>query len=155
MRNAILLSGLIALAAAFAAHAETTAEKPDLAFIRAQQIELRGLIEKKEGVFADISEVERNELVVRQNRLLATLDGVAEFTDLSKEDQFEVFNELEWINATVNDARGAQVVCEYVRKTGSHRKVKECKTVAQRDADREASLEAMREFRETYGLPNN
>jgi hypothetical protein len=150
-----MLSLVLSLAWPLQALAERADDMPDLAEVRAQQVELRGMVEQKQDVFAEWSDVRRAELMARQDRLLAKLAGVESFHDLDKRAQFEVFNELEWINATVNDARGAQVVCEYVEKTGSRRKIKECKTVAQRDAEREESQDSLRDLRETGGMRNN
>lgn len=131
-------------AMSFNASADDTAG-PTLTEIRAQQVELRADVQAGAGVFEDMDRLKREQLAARQSQLLALIEGKELVQELDDEDQVEAFNLLEQINATVNNLEDQQMVCEYVRKTGSHRKVKECKTVAQRREEREAAQRNLQE----------
>ena len=141
MQNLGRLRGTVfglCLAASFGVSADDVAGR-DLTDIREQQIELRAQAQAGKGIFEEMSNPERRELVARQSKLLAMIEGKDNVKDLDDAGQVEVFNLLEQINATINDVEGQQMVCEMTRKTGSHRKTKVCMTVAQRDQLREDS----------------
>lgn len=127
----------LCLIASFGANAEGTGQ--DLAEIRAQQTEYLADAKAGEGLFEVFSDVERRELVERQTRLLALIEGKDNVLDLDDAGQVEAFNLLEQINASVTNAKGQQMVCENVRKTGSNRKTKVCMTVSQREEMRDDS----------------
>lgn len=127
---------------------------PDLAAIRAEQTALRAEVEAGSGAFAKMSGVERQALAGRQAQLLALIDDKASIRDLGDDAQVRAFNLLQEINATVTQAEDARVVCEYTKKTGSHRKVKECMTVAERRRDREESQKYLEEFRKGFCIKN-
>lgn len=140
-RIASAACGLL-LSATFAASADN-AMGASLDDIREQQLELRADAQAGDGVFEDMSGPERQELVERQTRLLAMIEGKSDVAELGNQDQVAAFNLLQEINATINKAEDSQVVCEYIRKVGSHRKTKECKTVAERRRER---MEAERDL---------
>lgn len=156
MRLPILLAALFSLAAVLPSHANTPGE-PDLAAIRAEQSELRSLAAKGEDPFTSMSKSGRQELVDRQSRLLQLIDGRESFDELQGPSQVEVVNLLQEINAIVNAAGDDEAFrCEYTRKTGSHRKERVCKTLAERRIESEASREAMRRWQNKGHLnPNN
>ena len=130
IRPAAALLGLCLATASFTALADNTG--PDLEAIRAQQIELRAEAMAAKGIFKTMEDRDRERLIARQNQLLALLDDKAALADFEDREQVLAFNLLEEINAIINHVEGEQVVCEYVRKTGSHRKSKQCTTVAQK-----------------------
>lgn len=134
----------LCLAVSFGASADDT-DGPTLAEIRAQQLELRADVQAGEGIFEDMQRVKREELAARQTKLLAMIEGKDMVQDLDDDTQVEAFNLLEQINASINDMEDQRMVCERVQKTGSHRKVKECKTVAQRREEREAAQRNLQE----------
>ena len=145
MRNVRGIAGVVfglCLAASFGASADDAAGR-DLADIREQQIGLRAEVQAGKGIFEEMSNTERQELAARQSKLLAMIEGKDNVRDLDDAGQVEAFNLLEQINATINDVKGQQMVCEMTRKTGSNRKVKVCMTVAQRDQLREDSRAVM------------
>lgn len=139
----------ICLAVSFGASADNT-DGPTLAEIRAQQLELRTDVQAGAGIFEDMERVEREQLAARQSRLLAMIEGKDLVQDLDDDTQVKAFNLLEEINATINDMEDQRMVCEHVRKTGSHRKVKECRTVAERRIEREAAQNNLRETLERF-----
>ena len=136
------LALVLGLATSFCASADDAPGR-DLTDIRQQQLELRAQAQAGEDVFEGMSGPEREELVARQSRLLALIEGKDNVNQLDDPGQVEAFNLLEQINATINDIQGNRMVCEMERKTGSHRKIKICMTVAQRDQLREDSRTVM------------
>lgn len=130
----------LCMAASSAVAADST-EGADLDAIRAQQTELRAEAQSGAGVFEKMSQPERAGLVAKQDHLLAMIEGKQELAELDDASKVAAFNLLQDINAIVNKAEGSQVYCEYVKKTGSHRKVKQCMTFAER---REMQAEAQR-----------
>lgn len=119
------------LAVSFGASADGT-DGPTLTEIRAQQIELRADVQAGDGIFKEMDRVKREQLATRQTQLLAMIEGKDLVQDLDDDVKVEAFNLLEQINATINDTEGQRMVCERVRKVGSHRTVKQCMTVAER-----------------------
>ena len=51
----------------------------------------------------------------------------------------ELFNELQWIDATVAKAQDERMVCEYTRSVGSNRMQSVCMTAAQRQKLRDSA----------------
>lgn len=117
---------------------------PDLGAIRAQQLELRSDIQAGSGPFKDMNSAERRRLAERQARLLALLEGKDSIDELDETARLDAFNLLQEINAAVTGVEGDQLVCEYVRKTGSHRKTKQCMTMAERRRAQEETEEYLR-----------
>lgn len=64
----------------------------------------------------------------------------------SEGDRLDVLNAQEEINAILARNDGDRLVCEFVTRTGSHRRSKECLTVREREARRAAEQEALREI---------
>lgn len=158
MSRSPLLAALLGLAIVLPAHAAPdNAAGPDLAVIRAEQLELRALAAAGEDPFDTMAKAERQRLVDRQTRLLQLLEGRESFDELGDARKVQVANLLQEINATVNPVGDEEKFrCEYVRKTGSHRKERVCKSEAQRRFEAEASREALRELRRSGPLnPNN
>lgn len=153
-RASAAVFGLLLSIASVIAVADEVEPGVDLAAIRAEQTALRADVEAGKGIFDGMSGVERQELAGRQSQLLALIEGAASIRELDDDAQVRAFNLLQQINATVTRAEDAQVVCEYTRKTGSHRKVKECMTVAERRRDREESQKYLEEFRKGYCVQN-
>jgi len=123
--------GLCLLVSGVSATANNT-DGPDLDAIRAQQVALQADARAGSGIFEEMTKAERDQLVSRQSRLLGIIDGKSTVDDLDDAAQVEAFNLLEEIKATVTRAEDSQLVCEWTRKTGSHRKVKQCMTVGER-----------------------
>ena len=147
MRSSTRLIGAVfglLMATSFGAVADDT-DGPTLSEIRTQQTELRKEVAKGADIFQAMSEAERKSLTARQDELLAMIEGKEIVRELDDEEQVRAFNLLQEINAMVNDVEDDRVVCEYVRKTGSHRKTKDCATVAERRVRREAAQNNLRE----------
>lgn len=111
--------------------------------IRKQQSDIREGVLSKSGRYRDLPENTRNELLSRQTRLLATIDGKQVADDLNQTERTEVFNDLEWIEAAINRAQDERMVCEYIRTIGSNRKQRVCRTAAQVQQEHERSREEL------------
>lgn len=150
-RIAAALCGLC-LFASFGAAAEKT-DGPAFSEIRAQQLELREEVSEGNGIFQAMNEQERGIVVQRQDELLALIEGKDVVEDLPDADKVRAFNLLQEINALVNNIDDDRVICEYVRKTGSHRKTKRCATVAERRIQRETAQHAMQNTLDRFCSP--
>jgi hypothetical protein len=144
----VLLAALVGLAVALPSHAAPDkVDAPDLAVIRAEQLELRALAAAGEDPFDTMGTAERQALVDRQTRLLKLLEGRESFDELMAARQVEIANLLQEINSMVNVVSDDEKFrCEYIRTTGSNRKQRVCKSVAERRIQSEASREAMRRW---------
>lgn len=131
------------LASSHAAAESRIQTTPPFADIRAQQLEIRERVMAKSGQYKDMSPGTRNELVARQDQLLALIEGKDKLDDLSEADKTLAFNTLEWINATITDSENNRMICERARPVGSNRVQRVCATVAERRANREAALRAI------------
>lgn len=146
---------LLGIALCFPAIANETEDKgPDLEQIRAEQTIIREHAVAGKDIFEDVSTAKRDDLVAKQDRLLAMLEGKQVLGDLSNKEQVAAFNLLQSINETVNVVEDDQRVrCSHQGKTGSHRKFKVCKTLGQRKREQDASQRLMRTIQRGYLLP--
>ncbi len=111
--------------------------------IQSQQAEIRAGVEAGSGRYEALSPDTRNQLLTRQAQMLSVLEGKQSTDELSQDQKMEVFNTLEWIEATVNNDDDERLVCERRQILGSTRRERVCKTVAQMRAEREAARKQM------------
>jgi hypothetical protein len=132
MRLPILLAGaVLALSAALPARANS-GDLLSLDAVRTQQAEIRREAQAGRGIYGNLSEAQRSQLLTRQDRVLRMIEGKQSSRDLSEPQRLELFNQLEAIEAVVNQAEDQRMVCRRVATIGSNRKERVCKTVAQR-----------------------
>jgi hypothetical protein len=131
---AVVLSLTLFAPAAFAA---TDPNLMEFEAIRAQQAEIRAGVESRTGIYKDLSSSDREQLLDKQRFVLATIDGKQSASDLNPQQKDSVFNSLEQIEAIINRAEDDRLVCQQVKQTGSNRKTRVCRTVAQMREDRE------------------
>jgi hypothetical protein len=139
MRNGILLALLVAVASTGSAFAidRNTGIKADA--ILSQQQQIRAELTSRSGPFKDMEESKRSDVSAKQDVVFHLLEGKQNSGELNEPQRVELFNALEAIEATVNNARDEQVICEHVKQIGSNRPQKVCKTYAQREKEREAA----------------
>ncbi len=144
MRNWIVgaLSTLM-LAAAFSPTVAGVPDALDLDAIRNQQAEIRAGVNAQTGLYEDMAETTRRDLISRQDRVLRTIDGKQTSSDLTDDQRMAVFNDLEWIEAAINKAEGERMVCERRKKLGSNRTERVCMTVAQQQEMRERARQEL------------
>lgn len=125
--------------------ASTLSPNQSVAEIVAQQQEIRSKVKAatETNGWEEIPQQKREELLSRQDRLLALLDGKQSIAELDKPDQAEAISSLEWINAVADSAEDERLVCNRERVTGSHRVTRVCKTVAQIRKQREMTRAAL------------
>lgn len=137
MRLAGFMTGvLIALVPLLASAAPPT---PSFESIRVQQESLKNDVARGQGPFSDLSKRERNKLLDQQDEILRLIEGKDSIEQLQPDQQLALFNGLEQIKAAAEDAEQNRMICQSVKKTGSQMRVRECKTVAQREREREAA----------------
>lgn len=120
-------------------------ESLNLDEVRSQQADIRAGVNAATGIYEDMSEANRRQLLERQDRVLRAIDGKTRGAELTEDAQIAVFNDLEWIEAAINRAEDERMVCERRKQLGSNRKERVCMTVAQQREMRErARAEMMR-----------
>lgn len=139
MRGLLLLFVLCSVLAMATASERKPPVIPD---ILQNQEQIRGDAKAGEGIYKDMPERTREDLLSRSTRLSALLEG-KEWADLNDEQQIEVFNSLEWINAAVMKAEDERLVCEQKKRPGSNLTFKVCKTVAMRRRESESAKKAV------------
>ena len=113
----------------------------DLNKVIVQQKQIRSdLMASKD--YRGLNEAQRTELLSRQDSLLRMLEGKETSADLTQEQQIRAFNDLEWIEAALNNAEGDRMVCRRERTLGSNRITRVCRTAAQMELEREQARDA-------------
>lgn len=109
---------------------------PILAIVE-QQKQIRADDIARRGRYGQLPLATRAELMNKQVEVLSLVEDKASTADLSRREQVEVFNRLEWIEATVNDTEDERMICRIERTLGSNRMVRTCRTVADERKDKE------------------
>lgn len=130
---------LIALASSGAVQAIDRAKGVDASAILTQQRQIRDDAMSRKGRYKSMEESKRSDLFNQQNIVFSLLDGKQSSNELMEPDQVKLFNALEAIEATVNNERDEQMICEHTRRVGSNRVERVCKTYAQRAKEREVA----------------
>ena len=115
----------------------------DLQQVREQQAEIRAGVMARSGPYKDMPDNTRTELLDKQNRLLAIIEGKQDAAELNDNQRVEAFNLLEWIEGAVNSTGDERMVCERTRKTGSNRTTRVCRTERQWREARERARRQM------------
>ncbi|MGQ4581962.1 hypothetical protein [Lysobacter sp. F60174L2] len=126
-----LASALLALFVASPASAQV-GDALSFDEVRTQQAEIRADAGARRGVYENLSERQHRQLEDRQHAVLRMIEGKQSPRELSEPQRMDLFNQLEAIEALVNQAEDQRMVCERVATIGSNRKQRVCKTVAQR-----------------------
>ena len=100
--------------------------------IRIQQEQIRGDLLRGHDAYNGLSKRERDELVQRQDGLLALIEGKETLLDLDEDGRTDAINSLEWIRAKLDDAEMERLICNREKRVGSNRVVRVCHTVAER-----------------------
>jgi len=130
---------LVALAATSVARGETV----DADAIRAQQAKIREDARVGRGIYENLSEAQRSELFTHQDVTLRLIEGKQTTEELSEPERLKLFNQLEAIEALVNQAQDQRLICERVATIGTNRKERVCKTVAQRREEMRLAQDAL------------
>jgi len=114
--------------------------RPALGEIRAQQAQIYQDARANRGAYADMSERERELLLSKQESVLSLIDGKESVEELERDERMLVFNGLESIRAIIEGTEADRLVCGLEKKTGTHLKTAECRSVAQKRGDREDAV---------------
>jgi hypothetical protein len=146
MTIANVLPAIAESMAAPAAASTSTVEapQPTVRQIVDQQTNLRSQVLSKKAAFRDLTDIERDELIKKQNRILELLDSRDDVQQLRAEEQVELFNHLEWVSATLRKAEEDRQVCERSRTVGSNRFQTVCMTARQYREHKERARQSMR-----------
>lgn len=144
---------------ASASGAEEPAAQPTVRQIVEQQTQLRADVIAKKGAFKDLTQIERDELTAKQNRILQLLEGRDDVSQLRVEDKIELFNHLQWVSAVVRNAEEDRQVCERSRTVGSNRFQVVCMTAREYREHKERARQSLRtavkcQGKETLGCKN-
>ena len=95
--------------------------------------------------YVELSNTDRRDVLDSLNTLGDLLADVSTIDELNNNEKLRVFNLQEQINTLLTEAaKGSRLVCARETKTGSHRSINVCKTVAQRERERDVSVEGLR-----------
>lgn len=137
---ALALSCVLAVPTAFA---HDSGKLLPLDPVREQQAQILAGAKAKAGIYANLSERDRDQLIARQTKMLRMIEGKKMSAELSESQKLQLFNDLEWIEATVNRADDDRMVCERRTVVGSNLKQRVCMTVAQHREVKERSREEL------------
>lgn len=136
----LLAAALLAMAGHAVAGDDVVARSGE---ILAEQRAIRADMDALKGRYADMPLVKREKIAANQDRLFALLEGTVDTSELDPADRTEAFNLQQAIAAAINDREDERIVCERIKRTGSHRVTRVCKSVAQMRAEREAARASM------------
>lgn len=151
--NIRLVTAMLTLVMVPLAHAAAIETNQRVDEIVAQQQEIRLEVREVKNGWDEIPEQKRNELLGKQDRLLALLAGKETIGDLNETDQVEVANTLEWIKALANNAEDERLVCRRERPLGTNRVMTTCNTVAEIRQRRETTKDTMRDAERMMQIP--
>ena len=137
-----LASALLALFVASPASAQV-GDALSFDEVRTQQAEIRADAGARRGVYENLSERQHRQLEDRQDALLRMIEGKQSPRELSEPQRMDLFNQLEAIEALVNQAEDQRLICERVATIGTNRKERVCKTVAQRREEMRFAQDAL------------
>lgn len=145
-----IVIAIMLLSASIVAGANGVAQT-NIEAIREQQQKIRAVLEDRKGAYKDMSEADRSKLFAEQSKVEQLTQGKTSTSDLDERSRVELFNSLETIKAIVTNAEDERMVCERVKRTGSNRPERVCKTVAQRRAESEDASRDMDLKRRSLG----
>lgn len=145
MFRATVVAALFGMALAGPAHAATTAPALDTSKPTAAQIQRIHADLADHKTYSELSQDDRAQVVNALSRISGRLGDDAVLSSLHPTAQVEVVNDQDLVNTLLAKARAdSRLVCRREKLTGSNRAQTVCMTVAERDAARERSMEAMR-----------
>ena len=136
-----LLMGVLLVLASTAAAADGPVPTFDVDEIVAEQEDFRSQAIAGRGVFEDMTRQDRTLFEAQQVGLFDILRG-REYEDLDQNQRVAAFNHLEAIAAILNRAKDSRMVCERVKRVGTNRVERVCKTVADRERERDEARDS-------------
>ena len=128
---------VLALAAFLTVPAAFASKVLDLETVRTQQTEIHEGLIARSGRYASLSPETRTSILSKQATLFKLLEGKQTADELSEHQRLEVFNALEWIEATINGEQGERMICRREKTIGSTRVTRVCRTAADEERMKE------------------
>lgn len=146
MYRGMMLAALLVMAGAAAAEERGTRVDLDSQFT-AQRDAI--LAELKDGeTFVEIEPGERTQVVAALDRMTAAVEQAGGVANLGDAQQVAMFNDQELVNTILTKAGDdSRLICKRERKTGSHRMVNHCMTVAERREAEKTAHDVLRKIR--------
>jgi hypothetical protein len=142
--SAFLAGPALATEVVYADRAPTVADIPVTQYLAFHdEIEQRSA----KGDFKDLARGDRDALAAAQSRIRAVVAGKQRMGELDEAQRLAVFNDHQRIVGLLDKADESRVICEQVKRIGSHRHAVECRSVAERRRDRESTQIATRTVR--------
>ena len=135
LRLSLILVAALSVAPIAAAQ---DAARFDPAAVVAQQKRIRSDLDAGTGRYGGLPADARREVAARQDALFELLEGRG-YEDLSAAERSQAGETLAWIEAAPQRSGEERLVCERVKAMGSNRVERVCKTVAQRQAERDSA----------------
>lgn len=155
MKMAGSLLAVLVFVAMSDSQAGTVNTKQSVGEFVAQQQEIRKEVQTEARGWDAIPQSKRTELLAKQDRLFALLEGKQTLGDLNEMEQREVADKAEWIRQLANNAEEERQICRLERPTGSRRAVTVCRTVADINKERERVKSGFRQgTQSTRTLPS-
>lgn len=123
---------------------EAEAQQPTVRQIVDQQTRLRADVLAQKGAFKDLTQIERDELTGKQDRILRLLADRDDISQLRAEEKIELFNDLQWVSAVVRNAEEDRRVCERSRTVGTNRLQVVCMTAREYREHKERARQSLR-----------
>lgn len=111
--------------------------------IVSQQQQIRSAVLSSNGKYRGLAPAKQTELLQRQDALLRMIEGKQTSDDLTQKERISAFNDLEWIEATLNNVEGERMICRREKRVGSNRITEVCRTAEQMEIDRERAREEL------------
>ncbi|HEY1139367.1 MAG TPA: hypothetical protein VGE88_04065 [Lysobacter sp.] len=134
-----------ALAIFLAAPSAFASKVLDLGAVRTQQTEIHEGLLARNGRYASLSSQTRTSILSKQATLFKLLEGKQTADELDEHQRLEVFNTLEWIEATINGEQSERMVCRREKTIGSMRITRVCRTAADDERMKEEARRRMLE----------
>lgn len=138
------------LALVLSAPAAFAAKVLDLGAVRTQQTEIRDGLIARSGRYASMSPETRTSILSKQATLFKLLEDKQTADELSENQRLEVFNTLEWIEATINGEDGEHLICRREKVIGTTRFTRVCRTAADEERMKEEARRRMLENKLSY-----
>lgn len=142
---AMMMLPLLAVAAAGqAVAADQKAAKVDVAAFADSRARIERALSDKDA-YSELSARQRADVMQALDRMGSTLARVNSVSELNGDDKVQLFNDQEMVNSVLTQAADdSRLVCRQDTKTGSHRRITQCRTVAQIRREREEGQETAR-----------
>lgn len=154
MRFPVLLSMvLLALAASQVAVAADKAVQVDLAAFEKSRTIIERALEDRDA-YSELTSTQRRDVMEALSRMGQTLASAPSVSQLNDSEKVRLFNDQELVNNVLTEAaKDSRLICRQDTKTGSHRKITTCRTVAEIRREKDNGQERVRRIQRSHMAP--